>query len=219
VIKVKKDLRNRDNENIGKNISNIIYKKNSKKVSPVNNIRYNFTQCNNSNNSSKDKDRGDKEKKNFSNLIKNEKSSLFLKNINKSKILRNIETAQKLRNTKSTLNIYKNLDTNILFNTNKKNNKKPKIKNINEIVCPMNKFPKDNKKENDEKNIHSSRQEKEEKNIEYTNATMSNINGENETIINANFFDIENEFKDKNEKNAEKNGDEYQKNKERCIIY
>ena len=219
VIKVKKDLRNRDNENIGKNISNIIYKKNSKKVSPVNNIRYNFTQCNNSNNSSKDKDRGDKEKKNFSNLIKNEKSSLFLKNINKSKILRNIETAQKLRNTKSTLNINKNLDTNILFNTNKKNNKKPKIKNINEIVCPMNKFPKDNKKENDEKNIHSSRQEKEEKNIEYTNATMSNINGENETIINANFFDIENEFKDKNDKNAEKNGDEYQKNKERCIIY
>ena len=219
VIKSKKDLRNRDNENIGKNISKIIYKKNGKKVSPVNNIRYNFTQFNNSNNSSKDKDRGDKEKKNFSNLIKNEKSSLYLKNINKSKILRNLETTPKLNTIKSTLNIYKNLDTNILFNTNKKNNKKPKVKNINELVCPMNKFPKENKKENDATNIQNNRQEKEEKKLEYTNATMSNINGENETIINANFFDIENEFKDKNEKNAEKNGDEYQKNKERCIIY
>lgn len=48
---------------------------------------------------------------------------------------------------------------------------------------------------------------------------MSNINGENETIINANFFDIENEFKEINEKNDEKNGDETHKNNERCNIY
>ena len=105
-----------------------------------------------------------------------------------------------------------------MFNTNKKNNKKSKIKNINELVCPMNKFPIENKKENDVKSNHISRQE-EDKKLEYTNATMSNINGENETIINANFFDIDNEFKDKKEKMDEKNGDEIHKNNERCSIY
>lgn len=221
VIKVNKDLRNKDNENMGKNINKVIYKKNSKKGSP-DNIRYNFTQFNNSNsnrNFSKDKDRGDNTKNNISNLSKNEKNSLYLKNINRSKIIKNIEATRKLNTIKSTSNIYKNLDTNVLFNTNKKNNKKSKIKNINELVCPMNNFPKENKKENDDKNNHNSRQVKEDKKLEYTNATMSNINGENETIINANFFDIDNEFKDKNEKIDEKNGDEIHKNNERCSIY
>jgi hypothetical protein len=221
VIKGIKDLRNKDNENMSRNITKTIYKKNSRKVSPGNNIRNNFTQFNNSNsNSSKDndKDRGDKEKSNFSNLSKNEKNSLYLKNNNRSKILKNIETNQKLNTIKSTSNIYKNLDTNILFYTNKKNNKKL-FKNINELVFPVNKFPKENKKENDSKSNNNSRHEKEEKKIEYANATMSNINGENETIINANFFDIENEFKEINEKNDEKNGDETHKNNERCNIY
>ena len=222
VIKGIKDSRNKDNENMSRNITKTIYKKNSRKVSPGNNIRNNFTQFNNSNgNSSKDndKDRGDKEKSNFSNLSKNEKNSLYLKNNNRSKILKNIETTQKLNTIKSTSNIYKNLDTNILFYTNKKNNKILKFKNINELVFPVNKFPKENKKENDSKSNNNSRHEKEEKKIEYANATMSNINGENETIINANFFDIENEFKEINEKNDEKNGDEIHKNNERCNIY
>jgi hypothetical protein len=211
---------NKDSENMGRNMNKVIYKKISRKLSPGNNIRYNFTQFNNSNrNSIKDKDRGDKAKNNYPNLNKNEKNSLYLKNINRSKILKNKETAPKLNTIKSSLNIYKNLDTNVLFNTNKKNNKKSIIKNINELVFPMNKFPKENKKENDAKICNNSRQEKEEKKLEYANATMSNINGENETIINANFFDIKNEFKEKNEKIDEKNGEENRKNNERCCIY
>jgi hypothetical protein len=211
---------NKDSENMGRNMNKVIYKKISRKLSPGNNIRYNFTQFNNSNrNSIKDKDRGDKAKNNYPNLNKNEKNSLYLKNINRSKILKNKETAPKLNTIKSSLNIYKNMDTNVLFNTNKKNNKKSIIKNINELVFPMNKFPKENKKENDAKICNNSRQEKEEKKLEYANATMSNINGENETIINANFFDIKNEFKEKNEKIDEKNGEENRKNNERCCIY
>ena len=217
-IKVNKDLGNKDHQNSRRKITKVIYKKNSRKISPDNTIRYNFTHFNSSN-SNGNKDKGDKEKNNFSNLSKNEKNSLYLKNINRSKILKNIETTRKLNTIKSTSNIYKNLDTNVLFNTNKKNNKKINIKNLNELVCPMNKFPKENKIENDEKSNHNDIQEKEEKKLEYTNATMSNYNGENETIINANFFDIENMFRDKNEKINEKNGDEHQKNNERCNVY
>ena len=221
MIKVNKELVNKDNQNNGRNITKVIYKKYSKKVSPANNIRYNLTHFNNSNsNGSKDKDRGEKSKNNFTNLNKNEKNNLYLKNINRSKVIKNIETTRKLNTIKSTSNIYKNLDTNVLFNTNKKNNnKKAKIKNINEILCPLNKFLKESKKENDIKSNNNNRQEKEDKILENTNVTMSNLNGENETIINANFFDIENEFRDKNEKAEEENEDEYQKNNERCSIY
>ena len=83
----------------------------------------------------------------------------------------------------------------------------------------MNKFHKKSKKVNDIKSNNNNRQEKEDKILENSNETLSNLNGENETIINANFFDIENEYKEKNEKTVEEKGEEYQKNNERCCIY
>ena len=193
------------NDNIEKSNNKINYRKtNINKVSPASSARNNYIQLKNSNiNNSKEK------KKKDIDLNKNDKKVVYLKNIIRRNIIKNIGITKRLNTIKSTSNVYKNINTNIIFNSNKKNKNQKKIKG-NQLFSSIEKNSGELKNNDDDSKNNPM------KKISNNSATLSNFNGENETIINAYFNDIENEAYDNiNDKNNNNNA----KNFKQCYIF
>ena len=149
--------------------------------------------------------------KNNKNIIsRKDKNLIYFTNINKNKILKNIESSKNLNSIKSIVNIYKNLDTNVIFNTNKKDKKLQKI-NIDKLL----------KKQllDDSNNGSIAEENNEPKKIINYNIPVINFTGENKAIINQYFNDIENENDDKNKTSANINENDNSKNNKNCLIF
>ena len=203
-IKSKKEINNND-------YKNNIFKFNSqktnmkKKISPSSSARYNL-------NNFKNIKSNDKTKKNKSIVNRNDKKMIYIKHINKSKIIKNCEVTKRLNSIKSCVNIYKNLDTNVIFNSNKKGKKKI-IKNIDQLLKEQLLDERNNMELKDEEN-------NETKKIVNYNIPVIDFLGENETIINAYFNDIDNENDDKNETTCNKSeNDKNENNNKQCFIF
>ena len=205
---INKDLKNQKNSKFSKNFG-------TKKNSPSLSTRYNlgnFKFSKNCNNSKV------KKKDNKNNVIvnnRNDKNIIYLKNINKTKIIKKIETTKRQNTIKSNINIKKNVDTNIIFNNNKKNKKIKMIKNINEL---LNKSPI-----KDINNMESNLDEENNltKKISNYNIPVLKIIGENETVVNNFINDFEKEQKDKSENICNKNESDNisEKNNMQCFIF
>ena len=205
-LKSNKDLINKEKTNKNSKFSK---NKCTKKISPSSSARYNLTNSKILKNSSNSKDK----KYNVNN--KNEKHIIYLKNINKSKILKKIETAKRQNAIRA--NINKNIDTNILFNTDKKNKKIKMIKNINEL---MEKPPITNIN-----NIESKLDEEnnQTKKISNYDIPVLKIIEENENIIKAYLNDIEKQKNEQNDENicnkSDNNTSINDKNSIQCFIF
>ena len=112
-----------------------------------------------------------------------EKTKNNYKYMNKNEIRKNLDITRRLDTIKSTTNINKKIDTNLIFNSPKKLKKKIKSNFINDL----NKSPLKTKK------IIDKGKEKEIKS-EKDGAMNTNKNRENETIINPCFNDADNEI-------------------------
>jgi len=142
------------------------------------------------------------------------KGDKYVKNkviiLNKNEVRNNIVLSKKADNIKSIKNRYKNINTNIIFNSPKKM-KKPSM-----VVCfNNNKNSPNNKhftKPKEENNISLSNKEKNLKNQNIRNNIVINniMNGENETIVNSCFSATENDI-------SKNNYDEYN-NKSNKVI-
>ena len=142
------------------------------------------------------------------------KGDKYVKNkviiLNKNEVRNNIVLSKKADNIKSIKNRYKNINTNIIFNSPKKM-KKPSM-----VVCfNNNKNSPNNKhftKPKEENNISLSNKEKNLKNQNIRNNIVINniMNGENETIVNSCFNATENDI-------CKNNYDEYN-NKSNKVI-
>ena len=135
-------------------------------------------------------------------------------------VLNNIDITKRQNTIKSSTNINKNINTNIIFNSNKQNKKIKIPKNIDVVIskAPI----------NDRHNIDPSLDEEnnQTKKISNYNIPILKIIGDNDTIVNAYFNGNENEINDKNEddsnkdesnniKNIKING----KNQMQCFIF
>ena len=205
-LKSNKDLINK--EKISKNSK---FSKNNctKKLSPSSSARNNLIKAKITKNSNNSKD----QKYNINN--RNEKNIIYLKNINKSKIIKKIETTKRQNAIRA--NINKNIDTNILFNTDKKNKKIKMIKNINEL---MNKPPI-----SDINNIESKLDEEnnQTKKISNYDIPVLNIIEKNENIIKAYLNDIKKQKNEQNNENicnkSDSNTSINEKNSIQCFIF
>ena len=196
-IKSNKNLLNKDIKN---NNNNKNYKLNSKnkihkKISPSSSARYELNNINNYNNILRKNNSNDK-KRNYKN--RNEKNYIYFKNINKTKIINNIDITKRQNTIKSSINKNTNINTNIIFNSNKQNKKIKIPKNIDVLIskAPI----------NDRHNIDLTIDEEnnQTKKITNYNIPIIKIIGENDTIVNAYFNDIESEINVKNEDDSNK---------------
>ena len=207
-IKLNEDIHS-NNENNIKNPKRNSKNKNVKNISPSSSTRYNINYFKKTKNSNSN----DRKKTNI-----NEKKGNYYKNFNKSKIIKNLETTKKLNTIKSTTNIInKNMDINIIFNTNKKNKKINMNQNMDEFIIPLNKDCLENK--NNIKGKIEEDNNNATKKIKNYNIPLINLNGENETIINAYFNDNENEKEDKNLNIYNNNNILNAKNLTQCHIF
>jgi hypothetical protein len=205
-LKSNKDLINKE-----KISTNSKFSKNNctKKLSPSSSARNNLIKAKIIKNSNNSKDK----KYNINN--RNEKNIIYLKNINKSKIIKKIETTKRQNAIRA--NINKNIDTNILFNTDKKNKKIKMIKNINEL---MNKPPI-----SDINNIESKLDEEnnQTKKISNYDIPVLNIIEKNENIIKAYLNDIKKQKNEQNNENicnkSDSNTSINEKNSIQCFIF
>ena len=205
-LKSNKDLINKE-----KISTNSKFSKNNctKKLSPSSSARNNLIKAKITKNSNNSKD----QKYNINN--RNEKNIIYLKNINKSKIIKKIETTKRQNAIRA--NINKNIDTNILFNTDKKNKKIKMIKNINEL---MNKPPI-----SDINNIESKLDEEnnQTKKISNYDIPVLNIIEKNENIIKAYLNDIKKQKNEQNNENicnkSDSNTSINEKNSIQCFIF
>ena len=205
-LKSNKDLINKEKIN-----TNSKFSKNNctKKLSPSSSARNNLIKAKITKNSNNSKD----QKYNINN--RNEKNIIYLKNINKSKIIKKIETTKRQNAIRA--NINKNIDTNILFNTDKKNKKIKMIKNINEL---MNKPPI-----SDINNIESKLDEEnnQTKKISNYDIPVLNIIEKNENIIKAYLNDIKKQKNEQNNENicnkSDSNTSINEKNSIQCFIF
>ena len=224
-----------NNENIIKVKDN---KFNSKKISPSSSSRYHLNHLNNLKNvkisysndkknntksksknksqaksNTKSKSKSKTKSKTKSKNSKNDKKIIYLKNINNNNIIKKIETTKRLNSNKSSVNIYKNINTNIIFNINKNNNNnKKKIKNINEL---LNKSPSYDKKSNATKSNEETNQTRINNNF---NIPIINFIKENEEIVKAYFDNIEKKKYGKNNNNCSNNNIN-EKNNVQCVIF
>ena len=205
-LKSNKDLINKEKINTYSKFS----KNNcTKKLSPSSSARNNLIKAKITKNSNNSKD----QKYNINN--RNEKNIIYLKNINKSKIIKKIETTKRQNAIRA--NINKNIDTNILFNTDKKNKKIKMIKNINEL---MNKPPI-----SDINNIESKLDEEnnQTKKISNYDIPVLNIIEKNENIIKAYLNDIKKQKNEQNNENicnkSDSNTSINEKNSIQCFIF
>ena len=205
-LKSNKDLINKEKIN-----TNSKFSKNNctKKLSPSSSARNNLIKAKITKNSNNSKD----QKYNINN--RKEKNIIYLKNINKSKIIKKIETTKRQNAIRA--NINKNIDTNILFNTDKKNKKIKMIKNINEL---MNKPPI-----SDINNIESKLDEEnnQTKKISNYDIPVLNIIEKNENIIKAYLNDIKKQKNEQNNENicnkSDSNTSINEKNSIQCFIF
>ena len=142
------------------------------------------------------------------------KGDKYVKNkviiLNKNEVRNNIVLSKKADNIKSIKNRYKNINTNIIFNSPKKKKKPPMVECFNNNKnSPNNKHFTKPKEEN---NISLSNKEKNLKNQNIRNNIVINniMNGENETIVNSCFSATENDI-------CKNNYDEYN-NKSNKVI-
>ena len=142
------------------------------------------------------------------------KGDKYVKNkviiLNKNEVRNNIVLSKKADNIKSIKNRYKNINTNIIFNSPKKKKKPPMVDCFNNNKnSPNNKHFTKPKEEN---NISLSNKEKNLKNQNIRNNIVINniMNGENETIVNSCFSATENDI-------CKNNYDEYN-NKSNKVI-
>ena len=142
------------------------------------------------------------------------KGDKYVKNkviiLNKNEVRNNIVLSKKADNIKSIKNRYKNINTNIIFNSPKKKKKPPMV-----VCFNNNKNSPNNKhftKPKEENNISLSNKEKNLKNQNIRNNIVINniMNGENETIVNSCFSATENDI-------CKNNYDEYN-NKSNKVI-
>ena len=205
-LKSNKDLINKEKIN-----TNSKFSKNNctKKLSPSSSARNNLIKAKIIKNSNNNKDK----KYNINN--RNEKNIIYLKNINKSKIIKKIETTKRQNAIRA--NINKNIDTNILFNTDKNKKKKKIIKNINEL---MNKPPI-----SDINNIEPKLDEEnnQTKKISNYDIPVLNIIEKNENIIKAYLNDIKKQKNEQNNENicnkSDSNTSINEKNSIQCFIF
>ena len=129
-----------------------------------------------------------------------EKNKNNYKDINKNQIRKKLDITKRLTTIKSTTNINKKIDTNFIFNSPKKLKKNQNSKFINDLNNQINKSP--TKNQND---IIKNKENEANKIIDNNSMITTNINGDNETIINACFNDAENEVCYNNEYNINKN--------------
>ena len=129
-----------------------------------------------------------------------EKNKNNYKDINKNQIRKKLDITKRLTTIKSTTNINKKIDTNLIFNSPKKLKKNKNSKFINDLNNQINKSP--TKHQND---IIKNKENEANKIIDNNSIITTNINGDNETIINAYFNDAENEVCYNNEYNINKN--------------
>ena len=123
---------------------------------------------------------------------KNVKNKVII--LNKNEVRNNIVLSKKADNIKSIKNTYKNINTNIIFNSPKKKKKPPMVECFNNNKnSPNNKHFTKPKEEN---NISLSNKEKNLKNQNIRNNIVINniMNGENETIVNSCFNATENDI-------------------------
>ena len=117
--------------------------------------------------------------------------------MNKNVIKKNLNNIKRLNTNKSTSNIYKNINTNSIFNTPIKL-KKIRSRFLNDIKYQNDKLLLKNKEDIIEVNNSN--------NIINNNILIDTImNGDNETIINECFNDVENEICNDNKKYNNKN--------------
>ena len=145
------------------------------------------------------------ETSNLNNKKKPEKNEKILnkaknnaKFMNKNEIRKKIDITKRLNTIKSNANMIKKIDTNSIFNSQKKFKKKLKSKLINDLNYKINKSPL--KQIDIVKNTGNFYDKK----ISNNSLISTVMNGDNETIINECFNEAENEIcnNDANNKNA-----------------
>ena len=127
-------------------------------------------------------------------IRKNEKAKSNYKYMNKNEIRKNLDVTKRLDTIKSTTNIHKKIDTNLIFNSPKKFKKKIKTNYVNDL----NKSPLKTK-------LNIDKVKNKDNNSDKNNIKHTNINGENETIINPYFNDADNEICNVNDNNKNNN--------------
>lgn len=203
-----KEKNNNNNYNIKNNINENI-------LSPIKNASIKNNNINN-NNKISNNNLNKKEK-----IFQNRLNRNTVKILNKNDIKRNLDLARQLNTMKSTANINKKIDTNSIFNSPKKTKKNIKQRFSDDVNTLKKNSPK---KEQNKKEINISDKNKKnelKKNLS-DNSLISTIinNGDNETIVNPCFNDVENEIcnSNKNIKNINENISKNTNTFNQCIL-
>ena len=134
-----------------------------------------------------------------------------LKIMNKKEIKRNLDIKKHLKTIKSTSNLNKKIDTNSIFNSSHKNKKIIKQKIIDDTNYPLNKFPIKNINQNE---IINNKENEFNEKVD-NNSITTIMNGDNETIVNPCFNDVENEIC----KNCDQYNDKNKNVFDQCILF
>ena len=150
--------------------------------------------------------------------FQNKSNKNTVKILNKNEIKKNLDLSKQLNTMKSTVNIRKKIDTNLIFNSPRKNKKtiKQKISDENNIVKNKSPIKNQNKKE-----MANNKKETEINQKISNNTLISTIinNGDNETIVNSCFNDVENEIcNNSSNKNVGENINKNKYTSNQCIL-